>query len=180
MPRTEEITEQQRDTSPRNMLDKLRTREYISIRMCDDYPDLGISENDLVIVQPTDENDENQLSCWQTYDDYFKKSTTYIIGFAGDNFGDKIFKLPCGKIRTYKKRGEAVKFFGVVVGVIKPYDATKFFKWNSEPKKESEASADEKTVICANCDNEETGSPSFFRGLGWLIKEDAAYCPACW
>jgi hypothetical protein len=68
---------------------------------------------------------------------------------------------------------------GILVGVIKQIGA-KCDRWEENGATEETKTSDEKTVICANCEKEETGSSSFFRGLGWRITEDAAYCPACW
>jgi len=179
---TKEAVKDGRDQSARSIYSNAKTGTYLSFPASSGFEHLGINEGDILIFQKDfGRDDENQLTLWQSLESYRQKSNEYVLGFVGDNFGDKTVTWGDKRIENYKRKRNPLFFEGVLVGVLKPYDATKYFKWNGEPIQTTDTeAADEITVICANCEKEETGSPSFFRGLGWHITEDAAHCPACW
>jgi hypothetical protein len=168
--------------SPLEMVRGLQAETLICLtRNGDGLKEYGIENGDVMIFAPSEWNhedgNESQIECWAAW-----RPEEKHVGFACDNFGDVyVYKDKHTEPAILKKHRQPHRK-GILVGVIKQIDA-KCDRWEengASEETEETKSTGEKTVICANCEKEETGSPSFFRGLGWHITEDAAHCPSCW
>lgn len=132
--------------------------------------ELGLNRGDILLYYPTSEIDENQLTILQS-----TKKETFFCGFAYENFGDigviNPFYENCD--RTYKKREVAV--LGVVVGIVKPYDAQKFPNFHYEKPAHSE----EITAVCNDCKATISGTPKFIKSQGWSLGKKETLCLNC-
>jgi hypothetical protein len=136
---------------------------YRSADSDDRYKHLGINPFDILIYRATKENDENQITVWDYDDD------TYNYGFAYENFGDITIHNKAGYFTS--QPSNKLKLLGVVVGIIKPYDAEKLGELKP-------LTGEEITAVCDGCRKQLTGTPEFIKKSGWEI-EPKQLCLTC-
>jgi hypothetical protein len=128
------------------------------------YKHLGINPFDILIYRITKENDENQITVWDYVDD-----NAYNYGFAYENFGDITIH---NKAEYFTSQpSNKLKLLGVVVGIVKPYDAEKLGELKPQ-------TGEEITAVCADCRKQLTGTPEFIKKSGWEI-EPKQLCLTC-
>ncbi|MFN2390481.1 MAG: hypothetical protein ABR566_00790 [Pyrinomonadaceae bacterium] len=135
----------------------------------EDFVHLGINVNDTLLFNKSKELNENQLTIW-----WLVKEEICDVGFAFDNFGDITLHNGTGfydedSFRHYKKK--EVRLLGVVIGVIKPFDAQNLEK--------SKPGSGEITAVCVRCKKQLTGTPEFIKSEGWELEKDKQICLTC-
>lgn len=129
-----------------------------------DFPAIGVEAGDRFVVNFTTQIFEANLMVYQPTN----KKDAYI-GFLYDNFGD-ISAIGTNGMQMRFRKGE-IDILGVVVGIIKPFDAAKFSPY--EVHKPSEL-----TAVCAKCGKSQTGDKKFLEAEGWEL-DGKTLCLQC-
>lgn len=129
----------------------------------------GFNKGDFALYYPTTEIDENQIMVFK-----LTKDKCFRFGFLYENFNEiGVASVSHWQAISYKKK--EISIVGVIVAVIKPYDACKTDAFHYEIETKSE----EITVVCDGCKRQLTGTPEFIKSEGWDLRNGKTECLNC-